>query len=345
MNTTAEVERPTLAHEHAQELLRQMLLIRRFEEKSAELYTVGKINGFLHLYIGEEAVAVGAMPALTPEDAIVSTYREHGHALARGMSPGAVMAEMYGKANGCSRGRGGSMHLFDASLRFYGGYAIVGGGLPLAVGLALADKLQGLRRVTACFFGDGAVAEGEFHESLNLAALWKLPVLFLCENNLYAMGTALERHQAQTDIARKAQGYGIPAEAVDGMDVLAVEAAARRAADAVRDSGTPSFLEARTYRFRAHSMYDPELYRSKDEVERWKQRDPIASFAARLREEGQLGDAAMAEMEAGVAAEVAEAVAYAEAGPWEPVEDLMKDVTTPIAPSPALIAVSHDDVH
>jgi pyruvate dehydrogenase E1 component alpha subunit len=332
MSTTAEVERPPVTREHALALLRPILLIRRFEEKSAELYTVGKINGFLHLYIGEEAVAVGAMPSLTREDAIVSTYREHGHALARGMSPGAVMAEMYGKANGCSRGRGGSMHLFDASLRFYGGYAIVGGGLPLAVGLALADKLQGRRRVTACFFGDGAVAEGEFHESLNLAALWKLPVLFLCENNLYAMGTALERHQAQTDIASKGQGYGIPAEAVDGMDVLAVEAAARRAAEAVRAGGTPFLLEARTYRFRAHSMYDAELYRSKEEVERWKRRDPIANFVARLQEWGLLGRADLATVEASVAAEVAEAVAFAEAGPWEPAEDLLRDVHTPVTP-------------
>src|SRR5574341_2002399 len=213
---------------HAIDLLRQMLLIRRFEEKSAELYQQGKIRGFLHLYIGEEAVGVGAMQALGPEDAIVATYRDHGHALARGIPAGALMAEMFGKANGCSRGRGGSMHFFDASRRFYGGHAIVGGGLPIAVGLALADKMQGKARVTACFFGDGAVAEGEVHESLNLAALWKLPVLFLCENNLYAMGTALGRHQSQTDIARKADAYAISAEAVNGMDVLAVEAATRK---------------------------------------------------------------------------------------------------------------------
>src|SRR5580765_3072004 len=205
---------------HALALLRQMLLIRRFEEKAAELYTVGKIRGFLHLYIGEEAVAVGTMQALTPDDGVVATSREHGQALARGIPAGALMAEMYGKANGCSRGRGGSMHFYDVSRRFYGGHAIVGGGLPVAVGLALADKMQSRPRVTACFFGDGAVAEGEFHESLNLAALWKLPVLFLCENNLYAMGTALGRHQSQTDIARKADAYAIPADAVNGMDVL-----------------------------------------------------------------------------------------------------------------------------
>ena len=208
-------------------LLRQMLLIRHFEEKCAELYSLGKIRGFLHLYIGEEAVAVGAMQALTPDDGIVATYREHGHALARGLPAGALMAEMYGKATGCSRGRGCSMHLFDASRRFFGGYAIVGGGLPIAVGLALADRLQARPCITACFFGDGAVAEGEFHESLNLAALWKLPVLFLCENNRYAMGTALERHQAQPNIAAKAAAYAIPGTQVDGMDVIAVETATR----------------------------------------------------------------------------------------------------------------------
>jgi pyruvate dehydrogenase E1 component alpha subunit len=326
------VERLTLRRERGLALLRQMLLIRRFEEKSAELYTVGKIQGFLHLYIGEEAVAVGAMQALTLDDDIVSTYREHGHALARGMSPGAIMAEMFGKANGCSRGRGGSMHLFDARLRFFGGHAIVGSHLPTAVGLALAAKLQKLSRITACFFGDGAVAEGEFHESLNLAALWKLPVLFLCENNLYAMGTALSRHQAQTDIAAKAAGYGMTAVAVDGMDVLAVEEAARRAVEAVRSTGAPFLLEARTYRFRAHSMYDAELYRGKQEVEEWKRRDPIATFTARLREWGLLTDADLAKMESAVAAEVAEAVAFAEAGPWEPIEDLTKDVYTPVTP-------------
>ncbi len=320
---------PDVTRDHALALLREMLRIRRFEEKTVELYSIGKIRGFLHLYIGEEAVAVGAMQAFTPEDAIVATYREHGQALARGIAAGALMAELYGKANGCSRGRGGSMHFFDVSRRFYGGYAIVGGGLPIALGLALADKLQGRTRVTACFFGDGAVAEGEFHESLNLAALWKLPVLFLCENNLYAMGTALGRHQSQTDIRRKADAYAIPADAVDGMDVLAVEAATRTAADAVRRGDGPFLLEARTYRFRAHSMYDPDLYRSKDEVEQWKQRDPIATLAARLREAGLLADADLADIETAVATEIDAAVQAAETGPWEPIEDLLKDVYTP----------------
>jgi len=289
---------------------------------------VGKIRGFLHLYIGEEAVAVGAMQALTPEDAIVATYREHGQALARGIPAGSLMAEMYGKANGCSRGRGGSMHFFDVARRFYGGHAIVGGGLPVAVGLALADKLQSRARVTACFFGDGAVAEGEFHESLNLAALWKLPVLFLCENNLYAMGTALARHQAQPDIRRKADAYGMPSEAADGMDVVAVEEAARRAAAHVRRGDGPFLLELRTYRFRAHSTADPELYRGKEEVAEWKRRDPIGLFTARLQATGLLSDADLAALESAVGAEIDEAVRVAEAGPWEPVEDLTRDVYT-----------------
>jgi pyruvate dehydrogenase E1 component alpha subunit len=317
-----------LGRDHGLDLLRQMVLIRRFEEKAAELYTVGKIRGFLHLYIGEEAVAVGAMQALTPEDNVVATYREHGQALARGIPPGAVMAEMYGKANGCSRGRGGSMHLFDVGRRFHGGHAIVGGGLPVAVGLALADAMQSRPAVTGCFFGDGAVAEGAFAESLNLAALWRLPVLFLCENNLYAMGTALVRHQAQIDIVRKAEAAGLPGEAVDGMDVLAVEAAARRMVEAVRAGQGPRLLEARTYRFRAHSMYDPDLYRSRDEIERWKASDPITQFSATLRAQGLLADADVAAMEASVAAAVDAAVAEAEAGPWEPVEDLLKFVHT-----------------
>ena len=313
---------------HGFALLRQMLLIRRFEEKAAELYTLGKIRGFLHLYIGEEAVAVGAMQALTADDAIVATYREHGQALARGIPAASLMAEMYGKANGCSRGRGGSMHFFDVSRRFYGGHAIVGGGLPVAVGLALAEKLQSRPGITACFFGDGAVAEGEFHESANLAALWTLPVLFLCENNLYAMGTALGRHQAQPDIRRKADAYAIASEAVDGMDVLAVEAAARRASEHVRQGQGPFLLELRTYRFRAHSTADPELYRSKEEVAEWKQRDPIALLTARLQAGGALTPEDLVALEASVGAEIEEAVRVAEAGPWEPVEDLTRDVYT-----------------
>jgi TPP-dependent pyruvate/acetoin dehydrogenase alpha subunit len=242
---------------------------------------------------------------------------------------GPLMAELYGKANGCARGRGGSMHFFDAARHFYGGLAIVCGGLPVAVGLALADNMQQRRRVTACFFGDGAVAEGEFHESLNLAALWKLPVLFLCENNLYAMGTALGRHQSQTDIARKADAYAIPAEAVDGMDVLAVEAATRKAVDFVRAGQGPYLLEYRTYRFRAHSMYDAELYRTKDEVAQWKQRDPITLFQQRLRAAGYLTDNDLDNMETAIATEIVEAVSFAESGSWEPLENLTKDLYTP----------------
>jgi pyruvate dehydrogenase E1 component alpha subunit len=325
--TTGELDR-----DHGLRLLHEMLRIRRFEEKCAELYSAGKIRGFLHLYIGEEAVAVGAMQALGPEDAVVATYREHGHALARNVSMNQLMAEMYGKQEGCSRGRGGSMHVFDARTRFYGGNAIVGGGLPLGVGLALAEKLQQRPRVTACFFGDGAVAEGEFHESLNLAALWKLPVLFLCENNLYAMGTRLERAQSQIDLAAKARGYLMPAESVDGMDVLTVEAATKRVAEAVRRGDGPAFLEFRTYRFRAHSMFDAELYRDKAEVELWKQRDPIATLTSSLTTRGLATDASVAELDASVASEVDLAVRFAEAGTWEPVENLLDDVYTPTVP-------------
>jgi len=310
------------------QLLREMLRIRRFEERCVELYSAAKIRGFLHLYIGEEAVAVGVMDALTPDDAVVATYREHGHALARGIDPTAVMAEMFGKVEGTSRGRGGSMHLFDRGTRFYGGNAIVGGGIPLAAGLALADHLQHRDRVTACFFGEGAVAEGEFHETMNLAALWRLPVLFCCENNLYAMGTALERSEAVTDLALRAAGYGMPAWPVDGMDVLAVADAARRAAVEVRAGGGPVFLELRTYRFRAHSMYDPERYRSKDEIAAWRERDPIDAWVERLRGAHLLGDGDLAAIERDVAAEVDAAVAAAETGTAEPVEDLTRFVTS-----------------
>lgn len=307
-------------------LLRDMLRIRRFEEKAAEVYTEGRIRGFLHLYIGEEAVAVGAMQALRPEDAVVSTYREHGHALARGLPMGPLMAEMYGRTNGCSRGRGGSMHLFDVARRFYGGYAIVGGGLPVAVGLALADRMRGRNRVTACFFGDGAVAEGEFHEAMNLASLWRLPVLFLCENNRYAMGTGIERHQGQLDFGLKAAGYGVDAASVDGMDARAVRDAAVAEAEGIRQRGRPFFLEARTYRFRAHSMADPDLYRTKEEIGAWKVRDPIPALAAHLKAEGALDDGALEAMEREVAAEVEAAVAFAEAGEWEAASDLARDL-------------------
>jgi pyruvate dehydrogenase E1 component alpha subunit len=316
--------------DRAQHLLREMLRIRRFEEKCAELYGAGKIRGFLHLYIGEEAVAAGVMQVLTPDDAVVATYREHGHALARGISANALMAEMFGKREGCSRGRGGSMHVFDAVTRFYGGNAIVGGGLPIAVGLALADAYLGRRHVTACFFGDGAVAEGEFHESMNLAALWKLPVLFVCENNLYAMGTRIERALSQTDLTAKARTYAMATESVDGMDVVAVEAAARRAADLVRSGSGPVFLECRTYRFRAHSMFDAELYRDKAEVDEWRRRDPISLFRARLEAAAVLDDAVFARLDEEAQQEITGAVEFAEAGSWEPVEHLTRDVYTTV---------------
>ena len=307
-------------------LLRTMLRIRRFEERCAELYGEGKIRGFLHLYIGEEAVAVGVMEALSAEDTILATYREHGQALARGLPMGAVMAEMFGKVEGCSRGRGGSMHVFDTERRFYGGSAIVGGALPLAVGLGLADRMQGTGRVTTVFFGDGAVEEGEFHESANLAALWKLPVLFVCENNLYAMGMPFALAEAQTDLCLKARSYAMPAASVDGMDVLAVAEAARGAVATVRATGGPFFLECRTYRFRAHSMFDAELYRTKDEVEQWKRRCPIASLERKLREQGLLSDAESTAIDRAVMREVDEAVRFAEAGTLEPVQDLLRDV-------------------
>jgi pyruvate dehydrogenase E1 component alpha subunit len=314
-----------IERDHGLHLLQEMLRVRRFEERCVELYSASKIRGFLHLYIGEEAVAVGAMQALDEDDAVLSTYREHGHALVRGVPARAVMAEMFGKAAGCSGGRGGSMHLFDAARNFYGGNAIVAGGLPLAVGLALADKMAGRSRVVACFFGEGAMAEGEFHESMNLAALWRLPVLFCCENNLYAMGTALERSESETDLALKAAGYEMPAWSVDGMDVRAVEDAVGRAALAVR-GGEPCFLELQTYRFRAHSMYDPDLYRSKEEIERWRLRDPLVLLEAELREGALLDDAELERIEQEVATEIDDAVAFAEAAELEPVEDLERFV-------------------
>ncbi|WP_327312705.1 pyruvate dehydrogenase (acetyl-transferring) E1 component subunit alpha [Streptomyces sp. NBC_01235] len=326
--TTKKTTRKTTSTGHRTDLLEAMLRIRRFEERCVELYSATKIRGFVHLYIGEEAVAVGVNEALTPEDAVVATYREHGHALARGITAEAVMAEMYGRTTGCSGGRGGSMHLFDASRRFYGGNAIVAGGLPLAAGLALADRIREQNRVTCCFFGDGAFAEGEFHETANLAALWRLPLLLVCENNLYAMGTALARHEAQTDLAMRAASYGMVAWAVDGMDVEAVEQTARRAAEAVRAGAGPHFLELRTYRFRAHSMYDPDRYRDKAEVERWKERDPINRLLDRMREDGEPVDETLAAIERRVAAEVDDAVEAAEQAPEEPVEHLLHHVTS-----------------
>ncbi|MBI3952947.1 MAG: pyruvate dehydrogenase (acetyl-transferring) E1 component subunit alpha [Chloroflexi bacterium] len=320
----------TLTKKQLLELYRQMVLIRRFEEKSAEMYGRAKIGGFLHLYIGEEAVAVGAISVLEPQDCIVSHYREHGHALARGMHPNVVMAELFGKVTGCSRGKGGSMHLFDASLGFYGGTAIVGGGMPISVGLGLASKMrEGNRRVTLSFFGDAAVNQGEFHESLNLATLWKLPVVFACENNGYGMGTAVERTFAVQEIYRLAERYGIPSEQVDGMDVLAVRDRAQAAVARARAGEGPSFLEIMTYRYMGHSMADPVSYRHRSEVEEWRKRDCIDGLKRKLLTEGLATEADLAALDAEVDRAVEEAVRFADESPFPPPEELYADVYSP----------------
>ena len=319
-DVTTTNDRPDLT------FLYQMLLIRRFEEKAAEMYTKEKIRGFLHLYVGEEAVAVGVMNSLRPDDNVLCTYREHGQALVRGVHPNAIMAEMFGKLQGCSKGRGGSMHLFDAKRKFYGGNAIVAGHLPLAVGMALADKKMKRDFVTCCFFGEGAAAEGEFHEAMNLASLWQLPVIFVCENNLYAMGTALRYSHAETDLERKALAYGIASATVDGMDLRAVLSASRRAVETIHQTGKPFFLVCNTYRFRAHSMFDAELYRDKSEVEDWKKRDPILQFQNDLKNHQQLTESEWSKIQSQVEREVQIAVEFADKGTWEAVEDLTRHV-------------------
>ena len=326
-------DKPKLDRNHVLALLRDMIRVRRFEDKCAELYTQEKIRGFLHLYNGEEAIAAGVIPVLGPLDRVVATYREHGHALIRGVAMTKIMAEMYGKAEGCSGGRGGSMHLFDADTNFYGGNAIVGGGLPLATGLALGDRMQGADRVTTCFFGEGAVAEGEFHEAMNLAALWSLPVLFVCENNGYAMGSALTRTESEIDIREKAASYGLEAHQVDGMDVVAVEVAARKAIAKIRETGKPMFIECKTYRFRAHSMFDAQLYRDKAEIDEWRKHGPIVRFQGWLLENHLIHDNDVDQIEAEADAEIAHAVAFAEDATWEPVEQLAQNVHGP-APAP-----------
>lgn len=323
------------------ELLRTMLLIRRFEERCAELYSGGSIRGFLHLYVGEEAVAAGICGSLTDDDSLVSTYREHGHALARGVPPETLMAEMFGKQTGCSRGRGGSMHLFDRSRRFVGGNAVVGGGLPLALGLALGDKMQGTAGLTACFFGDGAMAEGEFHEVINLAVLWRLPLLLCCENNLYAMGTSVTKEHGRTELALRAASYGAAAWPVDGMDVVAVANAAEQAVAEIRGGSGPVFLELRTYRFRAHSMYDPDRYRAKDEIAGWRTRDPIELLTERLRASGALSDDILAALESEIGGLLDAAVEQAAQDPEEPASELTRFVysdDSTAALSPALPA-------
>ncbi len=313
-------------------MLGDMIRIRVLEERCAELYGQMKIRGFLHLAIGEEAIAAGTIPQLGPDDAVLGTYREHGHALMRGVSAASIMSEMFGKADGCSGGRGGSMHLFDAERRFYGGNAIVGGHLPLATGLALADKLSGRRTdtgavpVTACFFGEGAMAEGEFHEAMNLAALWDLPVLFCCENNRYAMGTSLETSESQTDLALKASAYQMPAWSIDGMDAAKTAAGFADALATVRGGGGPVFLEFLTYRFRAHSMFDPDRYRDPDEVAAWKEKDPILTATEALLADGTLDDDAVTALWQAANDEVDAAVAHAEAAPDESIDTLTRHV-------------------
>ena len=311
----------------ARKLLGDMVLIRRFEEKSAEAYALGKIGGFLHLYVGEEAVAVGATSVLRPEDYAIAAYREHGHCLAKGSDPRRVMAELFGRIDGLSKGKGGSMHLFDRSTNFLGGHAIVGAHLPLATGVGFAIKYRGSDQVVVCYFGDGAVPEGEFHESMNLAALWKLPVVFLCENNRYAMGTSLERALSETEIWKFGRAYNMASEAVDGMDVLAVREAVGRAVARAR-GGAPTLVEARTYRFRGHSMRDPAgaVYRTKEEVEREKERDPIVLFRTRVLGAGLLTEDDARKLEKDANDLVDEAVAFAEASPEPPLAELLTDI-------------------
>jgi pyruvate dehydrogenase E1 component alpha subunit len=312
----------------ARRLLHDMMLIRRFEEKAAESYALGKIGGFLHLSIGEEAVAAGVTSVLRPDDYAISTYREHGHCLAKGSDPRRVMAELYGRRDGLSKGKGGSMHLFDKSTNFLGGHAIVGAHLPLAAGVGFAIKYRGGDQVVVCYFGDGAVPQGELHEAMNLAALWKLPVIFVCENNRYAMGTSLERALAETQIWKFARAYNMPGEAVDGMDVLAIRHVVGRAVDRARAEKMPALIEAQTYRFRGHSMRDPAgaVYRTKEEVEREKLRDPIVLFRERVLRDGALTEADVRTIEKDVNDLVDEAVAFADASPEPPVEWLLTDI-------------------
>lgn len=322
----ASSEKIVMDHDRGLKFLYQMMLIRRFEEKSAEMYTKTNIRGFLHLYVGEEAVATGVMNTLTPDDNVLCTYREHGQALVRGIDPGAIMAEMYGKQEGCSKGRGGSMHLFDVKRKFYGGNAIVAGHLPMAVGLALADKKMKRNQITCCFFGEGAAAEGEFHEAMNLAGLWQVPVLFVCENNLYAMGTAIQYTHAVTNLEVKGLPYGITTTSVDGMDLLAVLEAATQATDEIHKTSKPYLLICNTYRFRAHSMFDAELYRDKNEVEEWKKRDPIPKLQQVLMDKYGVVQKDIDDIVTRIETEVQRAVDFAEAGTWESIANLTKYV-------------------
>src|SRR6266571_3788119 len=315
-----------LDRETLRDLYYQMLLIRRFEEKSAESYSMGKIGGFCHLYIGQEAVAVGTISAIRPDDYVLASYREHAHAIAKGISPAAVMAELYGKAGGCSRGKGGSMHLFDKDVNFLGGHAIVGGQIPLATGVAFASKYKETDQVTLCFFGEAAVNQGAFHESLNMAQLWKLPCIYICENNQYGMGTSLERAMSVQSVAQKACAYEIASELVDGMDVLAMRHATERAAERARKESLPTLIEARTYRYMGHSMSDPGKYRTRAEIEKYQERDPIKLFTSVLKENDVIDDGQIANFEKEIKEQVEHAVRFAEESPEPDPGELYTDV-------------------
>jgi pyruvate dehydrogenase E1 component alpha subunit len=317
----AGLERETLVH-----LLYQMLLIRRFEERCAQSYSMGKIGGFCHLYIGQEACAVGSISALRPDDYVICSYRDHGHAIAKGMSPDEVMAELYGKAGGCVAGKGGSMHLFDVGLNFAGGHGIVGGQIPIGTGLAFASKYKGTDQVTLCFFGEAAVNQGAFHESLNMAELWKLPCIYICENNQYGMGTAIDRAMSESNVARKSVAYSMSGEFVDGMDVLAVREATQRAVERARADGSPSLIEVRTYRFMGHSMSDPGNYRTRAEIEKHQERDPIKLFSDTLKNNGIINDDDIQVLEDRVKEEVDRSVKFAEESPEPAARELMTQV-------------------
>jgi pyruvate dehydrogenase E1 component alpha subunit len=308
------------------EILRQMVLIRRFEEKCAESYSLGKIGGFCHLYIGQEAVGVGAISALREDDYVLTSYREHGQAIAKGISADAVMAELYGKAGGASRGKGGSMHIFDKQLNFLGGHGIVGGQIPLATGVAFASKYQETDRVTLCFFGEAAVNQGAFHESLNMAQLWKLPCIYICENNMYGMGTSLERAMSLQNVAQKSCAYEIASEFVDGMDVLKMRQATQRAIKRAREEHLPTLIEARTYRYMGHSMSDPGNYRTRAEIEKHQERDPIKLFIDSLKTNNIIGDDDLAQIEAQVKKDVDQSVRFAEESPLPDESELYTNI-------------------
>ena len=334
LDTPAEAENQTYRQSPAIEedretlmkIFHQMLLIRRFEEKCAESYSLGKIGGFCHLYIGQEAVGVGAISALRDDDYVITSYREHGQAIAKGISPEAVMAELYGKAGGCSHGKGGSMHLFDKRVNFLGGHGIVGGQIALGTGVAFASKYQETDQVTLCFFGEAAVNQGAFHESMNLAQLWKLPCIYICENNQYGMGTSLARAMSLQNVAEKGCAYEMASEFVDGMDVLAMRRATQRAIKRARENYSPTLIEARTYRYMGHSMSDPGNYRTRAEIEKYQERDPIKIFTATLKENGILNDQDIADIEAQVKAEIERAVRFAEESPEPDPSELYTNV-------------------